>query len=99
VIWLNVEGVGNATNGIKLNSINTSKMKDNNSVNQEWISVKERLPEKPGWYEVKTKSGKTAKIPFASILSGKQMRWAVLIETEIAYWRTTPTEPKPDSLT
>lgn len=51
----------------------------------EWISVKEKLPEHPGWYKVKTETGEYV-APFCSTLSGA-MVWVVPDESAITHWK------------
>lgn len=57
----------------------------NNVSKEGWISVDERLPDKVGWYRVKTDYGETD-APFARTASNKLV-WVVPDTVKITHWK------------
>lgn len=56
--------------------------------NNEWISVKERLPNKVGWYKVKAPLLKEIEyeVPFVNTENGKLI-WLVPDDSIITHWK------------
>lgn len=61
-------------------------------MNDNWISVKERLPEKKGWYRIQTPNG-FYEAPFVHSLGGKLV-WVVPNPSDITHWMPLPEPPK-----
>ena len=61
-----------------------TKNKEQNS--EVWVSVKERMPTKTGWYEVKTKYNFTMDIALSKTMEGKLV-WVIPNESLITHWR------------
>lgn len=57
----------------------------------EWINIKEKLPERSGWYQIKTTMGEY-EAPYAKTLEGK-MIWVVPDEKMITHWKPNSSNP------
>jgi len=56
------------------------------SIELDWISVHDRLPQKTGWYKVKTIYGDEITVPISTTLGGKLV-WVFPNENIIQYWK------------
>lgn len=54
-------------------------------IQEDWISVFEKLPDKPNWYEIKTTIGDSV-APFVRNMNEKLV-WVVPDPKQITHWR------------